>query len=151
MKNRKERNSLKRWVVMSLLKTISVAVSGMVAQRLRIGVIASNLANVDSTSTPEGGYYKRRDVHFKAVLLDAQNQVYGVIVDKVVKDKRPPIIKYEPGNRDANEDGYVKYPNIDPAEEMTNLIEASRMYQANVNVANNAKNLINITLDILKT
>ncbi|MEO2069669.1 MAG: flagellar basal body rod protein FlgC [Desulfurobacteriaceae bacterium] len=136
---------------MSLLKTISVAVSGMVAQRLRIGVIASNLANVDSTSTPEGGYYKRRDVHFKAVLLDAQNQVYGVIVDEVVKDKSPPIIKYEPGNPDANKDGYVKYPNIDPAEEMTNLIEASRMYQANVNVANNAKNLINITLDILKT
>ena len=136
---------------MALLKTIQVAVSGMVAQRLRMGVIASNLANVDSTSTPEGGYYKRRDVHFKAVLLDAQNQVYGVIVDKVVKDNRPPIIKYEPENADADEDGYVKYPNIDPVEEMTNLIEASRMYQANVNVANNAKNLISITIDILKT
>jgi len=135
----------------ALLKTIQVAVSGMVAQRLRMGVIASNLANVDSTSTPEGGYYKRRDVHFKAVLLDAQNQVYGVIVDKVVKDNRPPIVKYEPENPDADEDGYVKYPNIDPVEEMTNLIEASRMYQANVNVANNAKNLISITIDILKT
>jgi len=59
---------------MSLLKTVDIAVSGMVAQRLRMGTIASNLANVDSTSTPEGGYYKRRDVHFKAVLLDAKNQ-----------------------------------------------------------------------------
>ncbi len=136
---------------MGLLKTIDVAVSGMVAQRLRIGVIASNLANADSTSTPEGGYYKRRDVHFKAVLLDKQNQVYGVVMDKIVKDNRPPIIKYEPENPDADEDGYVKYPNIDPAEEMTNLIEASRMYQANVNVANNAKNLVNLTLDILRS
>jgi len=136
---------------MSLLKTIDVAVSGMVAQRLRMGTIASNLANVDSTSTPEGGYYKRRDVHFKAVLLDKQNQVYGVVIDKIVKDNRPPIIKYEPENPDADEDGYVKYPNIDPAEEMTNLIEASRMYQANVNVANNAKNLVNLTLDILRS
>ena len=135
---------------MSLLKTIDVAVSGMVAQRLRMGTIASNLANVDSTSTPEGGYYKRRDVHFKAVLLDKQNQVYGVVIDKIVKDNRPPIIKYEPENPDADEDGYVKYPNIDPAEEMTNLIEASRMYQANVNVANNAKSLVNLTLDILR-
>ena len=136
---------------MSLLKTIDVAVSGMVAQRLRMGTIASNLANVDSTSTPEGGYYKRRDVHFKAVLLDKQNQVYGVVIDKILKDNRPPIIKYEPENPDADEDGYVKYPNIDPAEEMTNLIEASRMYQANVNVANNAKNLVNLTLDILRS
>jgi flagellar basal-body rod protein FlgC len=136
---------------MSLLKTIGVAVSGMVAQRLRVGTIASNLANIDSTSTPEGGYYKRRDVHFKAVLLDAKNNVYGVIVDKVVKDNRPPIIKYEPENPDADEDGYVKYPNIDPAEEMTNLIEASRMYQANVNAANNAKDLVNLTLDILRS
>ena len=136
---------------MSLLKTVDIAVSGMVAQRLRMGTIASNLANVDSTSTPEGGYYKRRDVHFKAVLLDAKNNVYGVVVDKVVKDNRPPIIKYEPENPDADEDGYVKYPNIDPAEEMTNLIEASRMYQANVNVANNAKNLVNLTLDILRS
>ena len=136
---------------MSLLKTIGVSISGMVAQRLRVGTIASNLANVDSTSTPEGGYYKRRDVHFKAVLLDKQNQVYGVVIDKIVKDNRPPIIKYEPENPDADEDGYVKYPNIDPAEEMTNLIEASRMYQANVNVANNAKNLVNLTLDILRS
>ncbi len=136
---------------MSLLKTVDIAVSGMVAQRLRMGTIASNLANVDSTSTPEGGYYKRRDVHFKAVLLDAKNNVYGVVVDKVVKDNRPPIIKYEPENPDADENGYVKYPNIDPAEEMTNLIEASRMYQANVNVANNAKNLVNLTLDILRS
>ena len=136
---------------MGLLKTVDVAVSGMVAQRLRMGTIASNLANVDSTSTPEGGYYKRRDVHFKAVLLDKQNQVYGVVIDKIVKDNRPPIIKYEPENPDADEDGYVKYPNIDPAEEMTNLIEASRMYQANVNVANNAKNLVNLTLDILRS
>ena len=136
---------------MSLLKTIDVAVSGMVAQRLRVGTIASNLANIDSTSTPEGGYYKRRDIHFKSVLLDAENNVYGVIVDKVVKDNRPPIIKYEPENPDADGDGYVKYPNIDPAEEMTNLIEASRMYQANVNAANNAKNLVNLTLDILRS
>ena len=136
---------------MSLLKTINVSVSGMVAQRLRMEVIASNLANADSTSTPEGGYYKRRDVHFKSVLLDAKNNVYGVVVDKVVKDNRPPIIKYEPENPDADRDGYVKYPNIDPMEEMTNLIEASRMYQANVNVANDAKNLINLTLDILRS
>jgi len=136
---------------MGLLKTVDIAVSGMVAQRLRMGTIASNLANVDSTSTPEGGYYKRRDVHFRAVLLDAKNNVYGVVVDKVVKDNRPPIIKYEPENPDADEDGYVKYPNIDPAEEMTNLIEASRMYQADVNVANNAKNLVNLTLDILRS
>ena len=135
---------------MSLLKTIGVSVSGMVAQRLRVGTIASNLANIDSTSTPEGGYYKRRDVHFKSVLLDAKNNVYGVVVDKVVKDNRPPVIKYEPENPDADEDGYVKYPNIDPAEEMTNLIEASKMYQANVNAANNAKNLVNLTLDILR-
>lgn len=136
---------------MSLLKTVDIAVSGMVAQRLRMETIASNLANIDSTSTPEGGYYKRRDVHFKAVLLDKQNQVYGVVMDKIVKDNRPPIIKYEPENPDADENGYVKYPNIDPAEEMTNLIEASRMYQANVNVANNAKNLVNLTLDILRS
>jgi flagellar basal-body rod protein FlgC len=134
---------------MALLKTIDVAVSGMVAQRIRLGTVASNLANINSVKTPEGEYYKRRDVVFKAVLMDAKNQVYGVVVDKVVKDNRPPVMKYEPENPYADKDGFVKYPDIDPVEEMTNLIEASRMYQANANVAKNAKALVDTTLNIL--
>lgn len=135
---------------MGFFKAIDISTSGLLAQRLRMNTIASNIANIDTTETPEGGYYKRKDVVFKPILIDKKNKLEGVIVDKIVIDNRPPIIKYDPANPAADKDGYVRYPNIDYVEEMTNLIEASRAYQANLTVANNTKQLIAATIDMLK-
>lgn len=146
MKNLKELEGER----MSFFKSIDISTSGLLAQRLRMNTIASNIANINTTSTPEGGYYKRKDVYFKTILMDKRNKIGGVIVDKIVVDNRPPIIKYDPSHPDADKEGYVRFPNIDYVEEMTNLIEANRAYQANLTVANNAKQLIVATIDMLK-
>jgi flagellar basal-body rod protein FlgC len=145
---------------MSFLDAINVAASGLTSERLRINVISSNIANINTTRTPEGGPYKRKDVVFEAEPLEKgsfENELENsmvsekVKVTEIVEDPRPPIMKYEPGHPDADENGYVKYPNINIMEEMVNLINASRSYEANVTTMKATKAMAMKALDILRT
>ncbi len=119
----------------------SISASGMEAQRLRMNIIASNLANVETTHTETGGTYRRKDIvfasqpvgPFEASLRSAiDGYASGVKAAGVIEDDRPLKYAYEPGHPDADAKGYVAYPNVNVAEEMVNMITASRSYEANV-------------------
>jgi len=146
---------------MSLFGTLSVSASGMSAQRERAEVLVENLANADTTRTPEGGPYRRKDVVFQsqdvgspfASLFESQvNQhAVGVGVAEVVIDSRDPERRYLPGHPDADKDGYVAFPRVNPAEDMVDLMGASRNYQANVSAMSAVKDMIQRSLDILRS
>lgn len=131
-----------------LFVPLKVSATGLEAQKIRLNVIASNLANINSTRTPEGGPYRRRDVLFQTYFYDAIS--HGVDVLRVVEDERPPRLVYEPHHPDADRNGYVRYPNINPIEEMINLISASRAYEANLTMINSYKEIFMRTLDLLR-
>lgn len=131
---------------MSYFDVMNIASTGMGAQRIRITAISSNLANAQTTKTADGGPYKRQDVVFKSI-MEGEN-AGGVQVSKVINDEKPPILKYEPDHPDADEEGYVAYPNINPIEEMVNMLEASRSYEANTTVLNTSKQLALKALEI---
>ena len=115
--------------------TLDISVSGMKSERVRMDVVVSNLANVNSTRTPEGGPYRRRQVVFQTMMDDAQqNGGYGgrgVEVTEISLDNSEAIRVYRPGHPDADADGYVSLPNISTAEEMADLLSASRAHEAN--------------------
>lgn len=131
----------------------------MAAQRTRMNTISSNIANINTTKTPEGGPYRRKDVVFEAMpdgktfgdivgVNDPRKDLSRVQVTDVIYDKRGPIMKYEPGHSDANEDGFVAYPNINLMEEMTNMIQATRSYEANVQAVQATKDMALSALEI---
>lgn len=143
---------------MSLDQAFAISASGLDAQRARLAVISSNLANVQSTRTPEGGPYRRRDVVFSAApvgerfdaalsqhLEDAER---GVEVSAVVVDPRPFKTLFDPSHPDADADGYVRYPNVNPMEEMVNMMSALRSYEANVTALNATKTMAIKALEI---
>lgn len=133
----------------NFLKTIDVAGTGLSAQRIRMNVISSNIANANTTRVPgEDGPYVKKDVVFKYVLEGEHKG--GVRVERIMEDTKPPLLKYDPTHPDANEEGYVAFPNISPVEEMVNMMEASRSYEANVTVLNTAKQLALRALNIGK-
>lgn len=135
-----------------------VSASGLTAQRLRMNTISSNIANVNTTRTPEGGPYRRKDVVFEAmpdarnfgeILTSAPDQrTQRVQVTDVLVDRKAPMLKYEPDHPDANDDGYVAYPNINLMEEMTNMIQATRSYEANVSAMQATKDMAMTALEI---
>lgn len=127
---------------------LRISATGLEAQKIRLNVIASNLANINSTKTPEGGPYRRKDVIFITHIYDEISQ--GVDVYRIVEDQRPLRVVYEPAHPDADRDGYVRYPNVNPLEEMINLISASRAYEANLTMMNSYKDMFIRTLDLLK-
>lgn len=143
---------------MSFFSSFDISASGMTAQRLRMDLIANNLANANTTRTREGGPYQRqvplfssRDTAapFPAFLAGAQRKAGGgVRVVGIVEDPAPPRLVYDPEHPDAREDGYVAYPNVNVVTEMTDLIAASRAYEANVTAFNAAKTMASIALDI---
>ena len=143
---------------MSLLTAIDINASGMRAQRQRVEVLISNLANARTTRTIEGGPYRRQDVVFKSTafakaLRDTARSGWspkGVEVLEVVDDPTPFVQNYEPGHPDANEAGYVAYPNINTMQEMANLANAARSYQANISAISVLKTMIQRTLDIAR-
>ena len=142
---------------MSLFSSLSVSASGMSAQRTRAELLVQNLANSETTRTPEGGPYKRRDAvfttddqtsPFSAVF---QNEVAtGVGVAQVVEDTRPPDRRYMPGHPDADKDGYVSFPNINPAEDMVDLMSASRAFSSNVSAVAAIKDMIHRSIDLMR-
>jgi len=142
---------------MNLLTALDVNASGLTAQRRRVEVASSNLANSQTTRTEDGGPYRRKDVVFQTASfgdsLGAAMQgsgVQGVEVSQVVEDMRPFDRRYEPGHPDADKDGYVSYPNVNALEEMANLVEASQSYDANISAISIVKTMINRTLDLGK-
>lgn len=135
-----------------------VSSSGLSAQRQRMNTISSNIANINTTRTPEGGPYRRKDVIFEA-MPDARNfgelvtakpdeRIQRVQVTDITADRKPPLLKYEPDHPDANEEGYVAYPNINLMEEMANMIQATRSYEANVSAMQATKDMAMSALEI---
>jgi flagellar basal-body rod protein FlgC len=145
---------------MSIFSMFSVSGSGMEAQRLRAQLLVENIANAETTRTAEGGPYRRKDVSFSTQSLGEMepgnfnshlNQaINGVSVDSVHVDDRSPQLRYQPGHPDANSDGYVAYPNLNPAEEMVDLLSATRSYQANVSAVSAAKDMIQRSIDLFR-
>ena len=133
------------------LSIFHIAGSALTAQSQRMNVSASNLANADSTVGPDGQPYRAKQVVFKVDPLgDAMytNPIGGVKVDGVVESQAPMRRQYDPKNPAADQDGYVTMPNVDVVAETVNMISASRSYQANVEVVNTAKNMLQRTLTI---
>jgi flagellar basal-body rod protein FlgC len=124
---------------MDFFTAFNISASGLSAQRTRLNTITSNLANINTTQTPEGGPYRRKDVVFTAVedknsfnrIL--KDKVNAVKVEEIIEDSRPFKFVYDPYHPDANKEGYVAYPNIEMVEEMVNMLSASRHYEANIN------------------
>ena len=143
---------------MDFLNSIQTSSSGLSAQRLRMNLISGNLANVNTTRTREGGPYRRKEAIFAAkpmesvfnkILTDRlKNQTTGVQVDRIYEDPSPPLMKYDPSHPDANAKGYVAMPNINPMEEMVNMISASRGFEANVTAIKAAKEMALKALEI---
>ena len=153
---------------MSLFSALSVSASGMNAQRVRAELLVENMANSETTRTPEGGPYRRKDVVFQsesqqspfASILSSQMNgnggssssegATGVTVSDVIVDQRDPEKRYLPGHPDADADGYVAFPRLNPAEEMVDLVSSSRGYQANVASMTSIKEMIQRSIDLLK-
>ena len=132
---------------MSLFNIFNVAGSGMAAQSQRLNVVASNLANADSTTSANGQPYKAKQVVFSAVPVDGAS-AQGVRVTGVVEDNSPMKMVYDPKHPMADAQGYVAMPNVNVVDEMVNMISASRAYQNNVDVMNASKTLLLKTLTI---
>ncbi|HLI26412.1 MAG TPA: flagellar basal body rod protein FlgC [Chloroflexota bacterium] len=147
---------------MGVLNVLRIAGSALTAQRLRMDVTASNIANAEATATPEGGPYRaervvfapRREGNFASTFrllrsaAESAPQGGGVEVRAIVASPQPPRQVYDPTHPDADADGYVTYPNVDLVTEMTDLLSASRAYEANLTVITVAKNMAQRALDI---
>jgi flagellar basal-body rod protein FlgC len=141
---------------MSLFSALSVSASGMAAQRARAELLVENLANAETTRTPEGGPYRRKDVVFESVpaapgfqsLLE-EAQGGGVAVSDVITDTRDPERRYMPGHPDADANGYVAFPRMNPAEDMVDLMGAARGYDANVAAIAAVKDMIVRSIGLL--
>jgi flagellar basal-body rod protein FlgC len=145
---------------MDFFNAMNVSSSALTAERTRINLISSNLANANATRTPEGGPYKRKDAVFSATPIESpfnralgnatSQQVRQVEITEIVEDQSPPRMSYEPGHPDANPQGYVAMPNVNVMEEMTDMIGATRSYEANVTAVQAAKSMALKTLEISK-
>ena len=146
---------------MNLFQTLSVSASGMSAQRHRATALVENLANAETTRTPEGGPYRRKDVVFQSEPVQspfsgifqnelAGNETVGVSVSEVVEDTREPDRRYIPGHPDADASGYVAFPRMNPAEDMVDLMGASRNYSANVAAMSAIKDMISRSIDLVR-
>lgn len=136
---------------MNLLKAGRIAQSGLLAQRVRINVAATNLANAQVTRTLEGGPYHAKNVVLKAVPLSKGDSVLQQVKVEAIKEDPSPFREvYDPGHPDADARGIVRYPNVDVITEMVELLSASRAYEANLTVLSTTKSMFLRTLDLLK-
>ncbi len=163
---------------MSFLSSFDISGYGLSAQRVRVNTISQNIANAQTTRTEEGGPYRRKEVIFKAIDFNEQfNKALGkmsesakyedplnegnfgqkvnpaimsVIVDKISRDDSDPKMKFDPSHPDADANGYVAYPNINPVIEMADLVEATRSYQSNVAAFESSKNMANSAISLLQ-
>ncbi|OJU81558.1 MAG: flagellar basal body rod protein FlgC [Solirubrobacterales bacterium 70-9] len=150
---------------MSLFGALEISASGLTAQRLRMDVTSANLANAQTTRTPGGGPYRRQTVvlqesapasgaesfagNLAGALGGGEGAPAGVEVAAIVPDTTPLRRVYEPGNPEADGQGYVTYPNVNPVTEMTDLIDASRSYQADITAMQTTKTVFQKTIELL--
>jgi flagellar basal-body rod protein FlgC len=146
---------------MNLFGVMDVSGSALMAERLRAEVVASNMANAETTRTPEGGAYRRQHVVFQSQAPELSNfadhfrsesngDIGGVNISAVVSDKDAGLRRYDPQHPDADKDGYVSYPDINPLTEMVDLMGATRAYGLNSSAVQATKSMISSSLDILK-
>jgi len=135
-----------------LFKGLEIATTGMVAQKLRMDIVSSNLANINSTKDKDGLPYRRKIPVFEAVLEEESQKIplAEVRIKKVIEDPSPFKLKYDPSNPLADKNGYVKLPNIDPMREMVDMISAMRTYEANITAFNTHKDMLLKSLEIIK-
>ena len=148
---------------MGVFDMLRISGSALSAERQRSEVIATNMANAETTHTASGGPFKRKEVVFAASsnasfhlqFASSGNQLGrtagSVHISRVVDDAAPPVMRYEPGHPDANKDGYVAYPNINPVQEMVDLMGSTRAYQLNASAVAAEKQMISQSIDILKS
>jgi|SRR5579872_1087901 len=148
---------------MGLFDMLSISASGLTAERQRAEVTSANLANAETTHTDEGGPFQRKEVIFSGTSILPFSSVLNhvgrfgqppagsVQVSEIVSDSAAPIKRYEPGNPDADKNGMVSYPAINPITEMVDLMGAVRAYQMNASAVNSAKQMIQQSIDILKS
>lgn len=142
---------------MSLFSAMTVSASGMAAERTRAELLVENLANAETTRTPEGGPYRRKDAVFGAQPMDTSfgslfesHLQEGVAVEEISVDLRDPERRYLPGHPDAGPDGYVAFPRVNPAEDMVDLTGAARGFEANVAAISAVKDMIMRSIDLFK-
>jgi len=135
---------------MGLFDALNVSASGMSAERLRMDVIAANLANANTTRGADGKPYQRQEVILQEKSPSFGEVLGGVMVAGIVDDPTPPRRVYDPGHPDADKNGYVTMPNVNPVTEMVDLITSSRGYEANVTAMNAAKQMFTKTFDVLR-
>jgi flagellar basal-body rod protein FlgC len=139
---------------MDFFTAMEVSASGLSAERTRMNVAASNLANAQTTQAAGGGPYKRRDVVMQSVDVPGvqgtpfAQAVKGVAVSQISQDTAQPRLEYDPGHPQANAQGYVAYPNVNPVEEMVDMITASRAYEAGITTMTTAVNMAERALGI---
>ncbi len=141
---------------MNIFSTFDISASALKANKIRLDTISSNLANVETTSTPEGGPYKKKSVYFETTPLNFEahlnnslsNSIQGVKVKEIIEDQLPPKLVFNPSHPDAREDGYVEMPNINVIEEMVDMMSATRSYEANTTTIQSAKRMFTKALEI---
>jgi len=141
---------------MDIFTTFKVAASALEAQRIRLDTISSNIANVETTSTPEGGPYKKKSVYFESTPVSfdqhlqgsIEKNIKGVKVAKILEDDSPPKKVYNPSHPDADKEGYVAMPNVNVLKEMTDMMSATRSYEANTTTIKSAKRMALKALEI---
>lgn len=145
---------------MDFFSSMNVSSSALTAERTRMNLISSNLANANATRTPEGGPYKRKDAVFAATPVESRftraldnatgREVRQVEVMQIIEDQNQPRMQFDPSHPDANPQGYVAMPNVNVVEEMADMINATRTYEANVTAVQAAKSMALKTLEISK-
>jgi flagellar basal-body rod protein FlgC len=134
------------------VSAVDVAMSGIRAQRVRMNLIANNIANVETTRTPEGGPYRRQVAVFRGEQLSRSihPDKFGVKVRRIEEDDSPFVEVYDPSHPDANSEGIVQYPNVNLVIEMINLVSAQRAYEANINVILSDRAMTDRALEIIR-
>lgn len=143
---------------MSVFNSMKINASGLTLERLKMDIISTNIANVNTTRTEDGGPYSRKEVIFEESLLEAKNKLtgkmekksFGVRVTEIAEDNENYKVLYDPEHPDADEDGYVLAPNVNLVDEMIDLINTQRAYEANVTALNTSKNMLKKALEISK-
>jgi len=142
---------------MSLFGSLQVSASGMAAQRTRAELLVENMANSETTRTPEGGPYRRKDAVFSSDVEASpfsavfQNELgAGVTVSEITQDTGEPDRRYMPGHPDADANGYVAFPKMNPAEDMVDLLNTTRSYEANIAAISSVKDMISRSIDIMR-
>ena len=143
---------------MSVFNSMRINASGLSLERLKMDIISTNVANVNTTRTEEGGPYRRKEVVFEESLLEARNNInnkfnnksFGVKVTEIVEDEDNQKFIYDPNHIDADEDGYVETPNVNMVDEMIALLNTQRTYEANITALNASKSILKKALEISK-